>query len=307
MEASSSSNSKTFPQFKLMTFNCLVQDFVRTKQYPNSEAKHLEWQFRFAKMTELISKNEPHIICLQEIDEPLFESDWQPFFNKNGYQCHLQNKKKWGNLTAFKPDKFSLEWIDHRSRVLLCLFRCIENGHPIYVANVHLSAEASKASERVSQVRSFFQQIEKHQLEHSLTFDNSSVVVSGDFNSWTSSGVYKLFSEGKLRADYRDDNNSEIVYTKTELRLPTPMKSSYLVHYSNEPTWTYSYQGRFCDVLDYVFFSPQLMEVVHVDEIDTSKFGKNIPNAVIPSDHVPMLVEFKIRVSSIRRRLTSSA
>jgi len=235
----SSQSTKSFPQFRLLTFNCLVQDFVDDKKYPKSDAASLVWATRFAKFQEILRSSNADIICLQEIDESLFTSDWQPFLNSQGYQAHYQKKPNWGNVTAFKVNTFSMEWIDHRSRALLCLLRCLENNHPIYVANVHLSAKWDKCEEKVNQVKSLFKQIEKHQQSLDLTMANSSVVVCGDFNSSPNSGVYKYFVDGKLRADHRDAN-SDLVYTKTDLSLPCAFKSSYASHHSVEPTWTYS-------------------------------------------------------------------
>jgi hypothetical protein len=46
--------------------------------------------------------------------------------------------------------------------------------------------------------------------------------------------------------------------------------------------------------------------LVKVEKIDTTNKSKNIPNEDNPSDHLPMVVEFMIRVSPIRR-LNSSA
>jgi len=297
--------TKTFPQIKLLTFNCLVQDFIDKNKYGNSDPAHLAWPQRFLNLSRVVLNSQADVVCLQEIDEDLFTSDWQPFFNSNGYQAHYQKKPKWGNVTAFKADKFSLEWIDHRSRVLVTLLRCIENGHPLYVANVHLSAEASKAEERVNQIKSTFKQIEKHQTGLSLTTENSSIIVCGDFNSFPSSGLYKLMVAGKLRSDYRDAG-SDLSYTKSDVKLHTSLRSSYMTHFNSEPTWTYSYQDRWTDTLDYVFFSPQQLDIVHVDEVDHT-CGKNIPNEIVPSDHIPMTVVLKIRVSAIRRPLNSSA
>lgn len=301
-------NIKSFPQFKLLTFNCLAQDFTRDKKYPNSDPAHLNWEFRFAQFKSILADNNADVVCLQEIDETLFASHWQPYLNSQGYQAHYQKKPRWGNVTAFKATRFSLEWIDHRSRALLCLFRCLDNAHPVYVANVHLSAQGDKVEEKTNQVKSLFKQIENHMKGLNLTLSNSSIVVCGDFNSGPTQGVYKLFTEGKLSPDYRDSHSSlsAMPYTKTELRLPCPMKSSYFGIFNTEPTWTYSFQDKWTDTLDYVFYSPQVIDLVKVEKIDTTNKSKNIPNEDNPSDHLPMVVEFMIRVSPIRR-LNSSA
>src|SRR3954468_20235273 len=113
-------------------------------------------------------------------------------------------------------------------------------------------------------------------------------------------------TEGNLRADYRDAG-SDLVYTKADLKLPTSLLSAYATHFKSEPTWTYSYQDRWTDTIDYVFYSPQALDVVHVDEIDNTTCGKNIPNEIVPSDHIPMVVELRIRVSAIRRPMNPIA
>lgn len=298
-------SKKNFPSFKLLTYNCLVQRFIDDEKYPKSDKAHLDFDYRFSLFTSEFSALDPDIICLQEIDESLFLSHWQPWFSSNGFQAHYQKKPKWGNVTALRADKFSLEWIDHRSRALLCLFKCLKNNHALYIANVHLSAQTDKVEEKTNQVKSLFKQIEKHQASSLLTQENSSIVVCGDFNSNPTQGIYKLFTEGKLRADYLDPFTGTS-YTNSDLRLPTPMKSAYFEKFGSEPTWTYSYQDKFTDTLDFVFFSP-ILECLRAQEIVNTNRSKNIPNAANPSDHLPMLVELCIRVSPIRKSLNSSA
>jgi mRNA deadenylase 3'-5' endonuclease subunit Ccr4 len=76
--------------------------------------------------------------------------------------------------------------------------------------------------------------------------------------------------------------------------------------FKTEPDWTYSFQDRFTDTLDYVFYSPQVLDLVKVEKIDNANKSKYIPNEDNPSDHLPMVVEFMIRVSPIRRLNSSN-
>jgi mRNA deadenylase 3'-5' endonuclease subunit Ccr4 len=284
----------------------LVQHFIDKKKYPHCEDEHLEWQFRWNLFQKMLVKWDADVVCLQEVEEDGFKAFWLNKFVDMGYEAHYQKKPSWGNVIAFRTNKFSLEWLDSRSRVLIACLRMIENDHLIYVANVHLTSFYEKTEEKMNQSMSLVKQMEKHQLSRNLSADNFSTIVCGDFNSSPTGGIYKLFTEGCLRADYRDAHN--LVYTKADFKIASPMKSAYFEKFGREPEWTVTVQDHnFVDTLDFIFYSPQKIELVNCEEVRSSKMSKIMPNDVNPSDHLPVVAEFKVLVSPVRRLLLESS
>jgi len=196
-----------------------------------------------------------------------------------------------------------MEWLDSRSRALLCSLRCRENDHFIYLANVHLIGTPGKTEDQINQVKSLCVQIEKRKSTcgHTDPFLASTMIV-GDFNSNPHAGTYKLFSEGKLPADWKDVHGN--VYTTSDVSLPFKVKSAHLEHFGAEPKFTFAYNNQWTDVLDYCFYSPEKLEVVSVLPFDEK--DSLFPSASQPSDHLPLVVDLKILVSPLRRPLKSS-
>jgi len=301
-----SSPRSKFPSFRLATFNVLVQKFIDEEKYPNSSSEHKSWPFRWQLFEKTVTNFRADVLCLQEVQEDLFKSHWHPFLNKLGLEAHFQNKPKWGNVIAFNPNVFSLQWLDSRSRIMIACLRCLANDHLVYVANVHLIAHPERVEDQTNMIKSLMKQLEKHQKSLNLGPDSFSTIVCGDFNSSPDQGIYKLFSEGVLRADFRDLRTG-IAYTSEDVRLPCGFTSAYFEHFKAEPAWTMSLQERNTLTLDYIFCSTNRLDVVLAEEIKCEAMSKNIPDAVAPSDHLPVVAEIAIRVSPIRRMLKNSA
>ncbi|CAF3490840.1 unnamed protein product [Adineta steineri] len=137
------------------------------------------------------------------------------------------------------------------------------------------------------------------------------LVLCGDFNSLPDSGVIELMRNGKIslnHADFKDlryesylqkisrvDVNStqstDIVH-HFKLQSAYETTSSPIMPYTN---YTYDFKG----IIDYVFYSIQLMRVLGVlGPLDPEWLQQNkilgCPHPNVPSDHFSLLVEFEL-------------
>ncbi|CAF0719998.1 unnamed protein product [Adineta ricciae] len=167
--------------------------------------------------------------------------------------------------------------------------------------------------------------IQKHRPNSSMSIDCSTVplVLCGDFNSLPGSGVIELMRSGKIsmtHADFKD--LSYETYLQRYSRVdgnPTPsndivhhfkLQSAYettadpIMPYTN---FTYDFKG----IIDYVFFSTQLMRVLGVlgpldpEWLQTNKIV-GCPHPNVPSDHFSLLVEFELNPSTNDNSKTST-
>jgi len=296
--------TKNWPRANICSWNLLYQEFIDESKYSRCNPAHLAFEHRWSLMKKYFSSSEADVFLLQEVGETFFKDHLVPFFEAFDFDGKYQKKPKWGNAIFYRRSRFVMEWLESRSRALLCALRCRDNDHFVYVANVHLIGTPGRHDEQIAQVKSLFAQIEKRKAAcgHSDPFSASTLVV-GDFNSSSTAGTYRLLSDSKLPAGWKDAGGN--VFTTSDVVLPVRLRSAYLEAHKSEPALTYSFNGEWTDCLDYCFYSPEKLEVSRVPAIDVS--SKLFPSATQPSDHLPLLVEFKILVSPIRRPLKSSA
>ncbi|CAF0807740.1 unnamed protein product [Adineta ricciae] len=167
--------------------------------------------------------------------------------------------------------------------------------------------------------------IQKHRPNSNMSIDCSTVplVLCGDFNSLPGSGVIELMRSGKIsmtHADFKD--LSYETYLQRYSRVDgNPTTSNDIVHHfklqsAYETTadpimpytnFTYDFKG----IIDYVFFSTQLMRVLGVlgpldpEWLQTNKIV-GCPHPNVPSDHFSLLVEFELNPSTNDNSKTST-
>ena len=77
-----------------------------------------------------------------------------------------------------------------------------------------------------------------------------------------------------------------------------PLKSAYAYYdHGTHPIWTH-YVAHFQGTLDYIFHSPNLIvkDLLPLPDEDLVSAEVALPNAVIPSDHLPIMAEFSFNL-----------
>jgi len=121
-------------------------------------------------------------------------------------------------------------------------------------------------------------------------------LVCGDFNSQRLSGVYEFLVKGAVAQGHDDfGDHAYGTYTSEGLAHKMTLRSSY--GEDNELPFT-NYTPTFAAVIDYIFYSSNYLSVLGLlGGVEREYMSRVVgfPNAHFPSDHVPILAEFKFR------------
>ncbi|KAF9987116.1 Glucose-repressible alcohol dehydrogenase transcriptional effector [Modicella reniformis] len=121
-------------------------------------------------------------------------------------------------------------------------------------------------------------------------------LICGDFNSDRSSGVYEFLVKGAVPQGHDDfGDHSYGTYTSEGLSHKMTLRSSY--GDSAELPFT-NYTPTYMAAIDYIFYSSNYLSVLGLlGGVEKEYMSRVVgfPNAHFPSDHVPILAEFKFR------------
>jgi len=216
---------------------------------------------------------------------------------------------------------------------LICFFESRQTGSRIIVANTHLAWEPTLADVKLVQTAILMENItrlaEKYArwpplkdkkmiqvpLEEgevrrevpepgpSQEYRNNTdipLLVCGDYNSTNDSSVYELLSMGRVAPTHSDFGNHQYgTFTRDGVEHPFSMRSAY-VHLNGTPdelSFT-NYVPNFAEVIDYIWYSTNTLEVVELlgppDKIHLKRVP-GFPNYHFPADHIQIAADFVIK------------
>ncbi|KAI9890854.1 MAG: Glucose-repressible alcohol dehydrogenase transcriptional effector [Vezdaea aestivalis] len=122
------------------------------------------------------------------------------------------------------------------------------------------------------------------------------LLLCGDFNSMSDSGVYELLAKGAIPGNHPDlEKRSYGTFTRDGMSHPFSLKSAY----SNMGELTFTnYTPDFTEVVDYVWYSTNALEATGLlGEVDQEHLTRvpGFPNYHFPSDHLPLLAQFSVK------------
>ncbi len=121
-------------------------------------------------------------------------------------------------------------------------------------------------------------------------------LICGDFNSERSSGVFEFLVKGAVAQGHDDfGDHAYGTYTSEGLSHKMTLRSSYSE--GTELPFT-NFTPTFAAVIDYIFYSSNYLSVLGLlGGVEKEYMSRVVgfPNAHFPSDHVPILAEFKFR------------
>ena len=324
------------PVLRVMTYNILAKLYCTEHMYPYCPTKALDADYRRSLALEQVFEYNADIVCLQEVDSKQFcEIDaamrargYDSYFEKKTRP--LRKPQDDGSLidgcaTFWKTAKIALldksihayqalsqqrfgKYAESQSGVrLLCskehiaVATVFETKTPVprrfALSNTHIFWDP--AYEYVKLMQAQIQIEELLALQRQYTADAAHplpLIITGDYNSTPDSGVYELFSTGRLSPDHPHWHNTDFgKYTREGIHNPQRFASAYAAH--GEPEYT-NCAADFCGTLDYIWTTPESVRPVQVlDVIPMSKLGlllRPFPNTYFPSDHVPLVADLQL-------------
>jgi len=126
------------------------------------------------------------------------------------------------------------------------------------------------------------------------------LLVCGDFNSTTFNSVYELMTLGRVPPDHPEICKFQYGnFTKDGIEHPFSLKDAY-AHVKGSPAQLKftNYTPGFSDVIDYLFYSTNTLEVVELLGPPDEEYLRRVPafpNYHFPADHIQIMAEFVIK------------
>lgn len=122
------------------------------------------------------------------------------------------------------------------------------------------------------------------------------LVVCGDLNAMTDSGVYDLLAHGSIPGSHSDlQGRTYGDFTRQGMSHPFKLRSAY--GNIGELRFT-NYTPNFTEVIDYIWYSTTTLQVTGLlGEVDKEYLLRvpGFPNYHFPSDHLALLAEFVVK------------
>ncbi|KAJ2308647.1 Glucose-repressible alcohol dehydrogenase transcriptional effector [Coemansia sp. RSA 2706] len=137
--------------------------------------------------------------------------------------------------------------------------------------------------------------VQLHLQAQQKRFQKVAAIICGDFNSTPDSGLYEFLSRGRLDKDHDEVARLEPYadYKRHGLRHPFGIKSAYA---SKEELPLTNHSPTFNGTIDYIWYTTgTLVPTGLLGEVDREWVAQTVgfPNPHIPSDHIPIMAEFK--------------
>ncbi|KAK3685381.1 Endonuclease/exonuclease/phosphatase [Podospora appendiculata] len=227
---------------------------------------------------------------------------------------------------------------------IICLFESRTSGARMIVANTHLAWEPTLADVKLVQTAILMEHVTKLAEKYarwpalkdkrmiqmpmdpeeaekrpvmpepgpSQEYRNNTdipLLVCGDYNSTYDSSVYELLSMGRVSPDHSDfDDHQYGSFTRDGIEHPFSMRSAY-VHLNGTPDelpFT-NYVPGFAEVIDYIWYSTNTLEVVELlgpPDRNHLKRVPGFPNYHFPADHIQIMAEFVIKARKDKKMVT---
>lgn len=213
------SRSKWDFQFTIMTYNILSQNAMENHMflYRNCNPAYLQEDYRISRIMPEILKSRSDIICLQEVEQHLFNSRIKQVFDSNGFASIFKKRtgcKSDGCAILWRKQKFNLvqqKAIEFRSKASQLLDRdnigliaVLKPNHPkfnnmlLHVATTHLLFNPRRGDIKLCQLRWLFAELERLSLKevNGEARHYHPIILCGDFNIEPNSPLYQFIETG---------------------------------------------------------------------------------------------------------------
>ena len=126
------------------------------------------------------------------------------------------------------------------------------------------------------------------------------LLICGDFNSTTDSSVYDLLNAGHVSERLSELSSHEYGnFSKQGIHHPFSLRDAYApLHGTADELPFTNYTPGFADVIDYIWYSTNTLEVVSLLGPPDAEHLKRVPafpNYHFPADHIQIMAEFLVK------------
>ncbi|KAG0631798.1 hypothetical protein M758_1G279800 [Ceratodon purpureus] len=310
---------KTLEGLRVMQWNVLADGLAQFGDFCRVEKQYLEWNYRSPLLLDRILKDDPHLICLQELNH--FGDCFLPELKQHGYDGEFWQKSssptqrykfpldgcalfyKTSRLQLLESDTIRYE--DSQGLKLhqggqICRFKDVDAKQDFVVVNTHLKAKGGAINEklRVLQIRQLLQRINTVQKGSSTP-----TILCGDLNADPLSETYSILHENFVSV-YSLVCPCDPAHRANELDVLEFCDAVADGGAPAEPlftTWKFrSKEGERQRTIDYIWFNTQnkLVPQRRWSTPSETTIGPNaLPSALYPSDHLPIMCEFRWKAS----------
>ncbi|KAF7382815.1 hypothetical protein HZH66_013217 [Vespula vulgaris] len=290
----------TGKSFRVTSYNILANVYASTSYskenlFPYCPEYALEIDYRKQLiLKELIGFNSD-IICLQEVDNKIYDNDLMPTLSLLQYKRHNTEMPKFALIwSKIENEKVKKRFLQRNTTAQVIALRSRERPLDVLViANTHLYFHPDADHIRLLQAYYILlyieNLIEKIKQEHPQS--NVSILLCGDFNSVPECGIYQLMTENYIPENYKDWS-SNLEETVKDVSL------TYNVRFASAcgtPIYT-NYTPEFSGCLDYIFYEKNKLEVEQVIPLPNDEelaLYVGLPSIVLPSDHISLCADLK--------------
>ncbi|GFS84950.1 protein angel homolog 2 [Trichonephila clavipes] len=208
-------------QFTIMTYNILSQNAVENHRYlyRSCHPAFLQDDYRISRILPEILKSKSDIICLQEVEENLFNNRMKQVFDSKGFAsifkmrtgsnsdgCAILWRKKKFDLVQEKAVEFRSTSVELLDRDNIGLIAVLKPNHPkfthllLHVATTHLLFNPRRGDIKLCQLRWFFAELERLSLKQVTDVKRHyhPIILCGDFNIEPDSPLYEFIESGSI-------------------------------------------------------------------------------------------------------------
>jgi len=165
-----------------------------------------------------------------------------------------------------------------------------QGGHLLCIVNTHILCDPGSVDVKLWQAHLLLTTMKQMQ-----TNSNMPLLICGDFNSTPDSAVYEYMRRGAVPSNHEELRNDPCGLIKQlSLRHSMHLVTAYETCNGREAQYT-NYTEDFKGTLDYIWFSPDLLSVLAISQVDEeSQLSQEtaLPSSTRPSDHVSLVATF---------------
>lgn len=291
----------------------------------------MDWDYRKELILQEILLYNSDIICLQEVETVQYEEFFRDQLRMRGdYEgifwpkSRAKTMAEWdrkhvdGCAIFYKSQRFKLEerFVIEFSQVALekpklrssedaftrimnrdniavvARFEQRETKRPLIITNVHIHWDPSYKDAKLLQAIMLTEELAKLESK----YPRSAMIVCGDFNSLPDSGVYELMQKGSIKPNHPDFcKYTYEPYSSTGYSSNLNLEHAYV---ACEDLGFTNCTPFFKGIIDYIFYKPSVLTVAGLlgpIAPDYFDHAVGLPSPHFPSDHIPLLVEFRTK------------